>query len=333
MPVKGWGVKTRYDIPAGSFISTYAAILYTDGEADEAGKEHGDNFLCDLDYIEICEDHIKGNLYCNMENDSAFDDSDSDGNSNSNSTTSSSNKNGVGTKPPTPNSMEESELPKSSPDNNENELREIEIAKIIHQQNPDLRIDMNFDVKISESSRSLRKNPKRSKNWSHKKKSNPENSTSSPSPDCDKYYKNIHMLPDSSKSTSNVRSKTRRHFLPKEKHENKKFMNRFGRKFVVDAMFDGNIGRWFNHSCAPNMDIVNCFTYTQDMRFPVLAFFTTKTVKAGEELTWCYGESYDMETASTEKMAAMDMTECVCGANDCKKQLVKFKRHKFPDKC
>ena len=23
MPVKGWGVKTRYDIPAGSFISTY----------------------------------------------------------------------------------------------------------------------------------------------------------------------------------------------------------------------------------------------------------------------------------------------------------------------
>jgi len=258
-----------------------------------------------------------------MENDSAFDDSDSDNNSTSNSTTSNSNKNDLATKPITPNSME---LPNSSPDNNE-----IDLAKIIHQNNPELKIDMNFDIKISESSRSLRKNPKRSKNWSHKKKSNQENSTSSsPSPDCTKYYKNIHLI-DSSKSTSNVRSKTRRHFLPKEKHENKKFMNRFGRKFVVDAMFDGNIGRWFNHSCEPNMDIVNCFTYTQDMRFPVLAFFTTKTVKAGEELTWFYGENYDMETASTGKVAAVDMTECVCGADACKKQLVKFKRHKFPD--
>ena len=74
----------------------------------------------------------------------------------------------------------------------------------------------------------------------------------------------------------------------------------------------------------PNMDIVNCFTYTQDMRFPVLAFFTTKTVKAGEELTWNYGSDYNMEGVHA------DMVECVCGADSCKKQLVKFKRHKFP---
>lgn len=264
-----------------------------------------------------------------MENDSAFDDSgDSDDNSNTNSASNSTSKS------ITPNLME---LPNSSPDNNETALPEtalpetalpekvlpeIDLAKLIHQNNPALKIDMNFDIKISESSRSLRKNPKKSKNWSHTKRSNTENSTTnSSSPDCTKYYKSV-------TNTCVVRSKTRRHFLPKEKHENKKFMNRFGRKFVVDAMFDGNIGRWFNHSCEPNMGIVNCFTYTQDMRFPVLAFFTTKTVKAGEELTWCYGDSYDMET---EKVAAGEMTECVCGAQACKKQLVKFKRHKFPD--
>ena len=73
------------------------------------------------------------------------------------------------------------------------------------------------------------------------------------------------------------------------------------------------------------MDIVNCFTYTQDMRFPVLAFFTTKTVKAGQELTWNYGSDYQMDA-----MDQKDITECVCGAATCNKKLVKFKRHKFP---
>ena len=144
-------------------------------------------------------------------------------------------------------------------------------------------------------------------------------------PDEEKTFKPIND-PSCNKQIGEVRSKTRRHYIPKELHDNKKFMNKFGRKFVVDAMNDGNIGRWFNHSCEPNMDIVNCFTYTQDMRFPVLAFFTTKTVKAGTELTWNYGSDYNMDDG--EKNGTSDLVECVCGADSCRKN-VKFKRHNY----
>lgn len=71
---KGWGVKTKYDIPKGTYISQYVGALYTPTQADIVGKISGDEFLCDLDAIEVNENQ-KGLLEDNTL-DSAFDESD-----------------------------------------------------------------------------------------------------------------------------------------------------------------------------------------------------------------------------------------------------------------
>jgi hypothetical protein len=51
--------------------------------------------------------------------------------------------------------------------------------------------------------------------------------------------------------------------------------------FVVDAQDRGNIGRFFNHSCDPNMEVQMVFHETHDIRLPLIAFFTCVDVEAG----------------------------------------------------
>uniref|UniRef100_A0A3B5RF21 Histone-lysine N-methyltransferase SETDB2-like n=1 Tax=Xiphophorus maculatus TaxID=8083 RepID=A0A3B5RF21_XIPMA len=67
----------------------------------------------------------------------------------------------------------------------------------------------------------------------------------------------------------------------------------------IDASKEGNVGRFINHSCQPNLFIQNVFTDSHDPAFPVIAFFTNRVVKAGTELTWNY--SSDVHTSSSEQ--------------------------------
>ena len=62
--------------------------------------------------------------------------------------------------------------------------------------------------------------------------------------------------------------------------------------FVMDAHFKGNISRFYNHSCSPNVFVQNVFIDTWDVRFPWVAFFTASNIKAGTELVWDY--SYEV---------------------------------------
>ncbi|KAL5238409.1 hypothetical protein ACI65C_005819 [Semiaphis heraclei] len=52
---KGWGVKCLNDIPQGSFICIYVGYLLTETDANEGGKNYGDEYLAELDYIEVVE--------------------------------------------------------------------------------------------------------------------------------------------------------------------------------------------------------------------------------------------------------------------------------------
>ena len=83
-------------------------------------------------------------------------------------------------------------------------------------------------------------------------------------------------------------------------------MRQYARPFV-DASYEGNIGRFFNHACSPNLMIQNVFTDHQDPRFPHTSFFTIRNIKAGEELRWNYG--YDN--------AKSDNGKCFCGTASC----------------
>jgi SET domain-containing protein len=62
--------------------------------------------------------------------------------------------------------------------------------------------------------------------------------------------------------------------------------------YVMDAHLKGNVSRFYNHSCSPNVFVQNVFVESWDVRFPWVAFFTAMPIKAGTELVWDY--SYEV---------------------------------------
>lgn len=86
------------------------------------------------------------------------------------------------------------------------------------------------------------------------------------------------------------------------------------RDFTLDARMQGNIGRFFNHSCDPNAHCQNVFIETHDLRFPVVAFFANKLIKAMDEITWNY--NYKMGTIEGRRI------DCHCGASNCRGRIL-----------
>ncbi|KAG1943369.1 histone-lysine N-methyltransferase EHMT1 [Pimephales promelas] len=60
--------------------------------------------------------------------------------------------------------------------------------------------------------------------------------------------------------------------------------SKVGDMYCVDARFYGNISRFINHHCEPNLFPCRVFTSHQDLRFPHIAFFACKNISAGDEL-------------------------------------------------
>uniref|UniRef100_A0A158P7E2 SET domain-containing protein n=1 Tax=Angiostrongylus cantonensis TaxID=6313 RepID=A0A158P7E2_ANGCA len=52
--------------------------------------------------------------------------------------------------------------------------------------------------------------------------------------------------------------------------------------FVVDAKKKGNVGRFLNHSCDPNVQVQHVFVDTHDLRLPWSSFFAIRNIRAGE---------------------------------------------------
>jgi len=84
--------------------------------------------------------------------------------------------------------------------------------------------------------------------------------------------------------------------------------------FIMDAKKVGNIGRYLNHSCFPNVMVQNVFVDTHDLRFPWIAFFTTTFVRAGRELCWDY--RYDVGSVNGK------VIHCACGSENCRGRLL-----------
>lgn len=87
-----------------------------------------------------------------------------------------------------------------------------------------------------------------------------------------------------------------------------------GNVFLLDATKEGNVGRFLNHSCCPNLLVQNVFVETHDRSFPLVAFFTNRYVKARTELTWDYG--YEAGTMPEKEIL------CQCGVNKCRKKIL-----------
>ncbi|XP_027018734.2 histone-lysine N-methyltransferase EHMT1a [Tachysurus fulvidraco] len=68
--------------------------------------------------------------------------------------------------------------------------------------------------------------------------------------------------------------------------------NKVGEVYCIDAQFYGNVSRFMNHLCEPNLFPVRVFTKHQDLRFPRIALFSCKPIRAGDELGFDYGDQY-----------------------------------------
>uniref|UniRef100_T1IV76 Histone-lysine N-methyltransferase n=1 Tax=Strigamia maritima TaxID=126957 RepID=T1IV76_STRMM len=86
--------------------------------------------------------------------------------------------------------------------------------------------------------------------------------------------------------------------------------NRDGETYCIDARYFGNISRFINHLCEPNLVPVKVFVDHQDLRFPRIAFFSSRDIKAYEELGFDYGEKFWIIKYKT--------FTCMCHSDMCK---------------
>ena len=83
----------------------------------------------------------------------------------------------------------------------------------------------------------------------------------------------------------------------------------------IDAEEKGNLSRFLNHSCDPNLyfDIIRVEHF-----IPQVAFFALREIKDNEELTFSYANLGMNYNESNEKDS---YKKCLCGARDCCKFL------------
>ncbi|XP_041712061.1 histone-lysine N-methyltransferase SUV39H1 [Coregonus clupeaformis] len=104
--------------------------------------------------------------------------------------------------------------------------------------------------------------------------------------------------------------------------------------YTVDAAHHGNISHFVNHSCNPNLQVYNVFIDNLDERLPRIALFSTRPIRAGEELTFDYKMQVDPVDAESTRMDSnfslvglpsspkkRIRVECRCGSDTCRKYL------------
>ncbi|XP_023537142.1 histone-lysine N-methyltransferase SUVR4-like [Cucurbita pepo subsp. pepo] len=88
----------------------------------------------------------------------------------------------------------------------------------------------------------------------------------------------------------------------------------------LDATYYGNVARFINHRCSDaNLIDIPVEVETPDHHYYHLAFFTSREVKALEELTWDYAIDFDDEDHPVKAF------ECCCGSGFCRDSKKKHK--------
>lgn len=69
----------------------------------------------------------------------------------------------------------------------------------------------------------------------------------------------------------------------------------------------GNVARFFNHSCNPNLRPIKVIGSSAHRTYPTMSFFATRRIEAGEELTWKYVSGVKAKSGQI----------CCCMASNC----------------
>ncbi|CAH0404469.1 unnamed protein product [Chilo suppressalis] len=275
---RGWGIRALNDVPKGSFLCVYAGNLLTDATANMDGLNEGDEYLAELDYIEVVEQMKEGYEEDIPEADKKLD-----------------RKNSA--------KSDESESGELSSSAEEDSARD-------DQEDDDFQPGIGIGLGVAEFSKRLRKREKKKQKNAEAKQKEKE-PASKAEDDC------ITISDD-----EEVREPSR--FMAQPGMESSEFKSKyssvrsyFGKDeacYIMDAKVQGNIGRYLNHSCQPNVFVQNVFVDTHDPRFPWVAFFALCHIKAGTELTWNY--NYDVGSVPGK------ILYCYCGAPNCRGRLL-----------
>ncbi|XP_017783389.1 PREDICTED: histone-lysine N-methyltransferase EHMT2 isoform X2 [Nicrophorus vespilloides] len=85
--------------------------------------------------------------------------------------------------------------------------------------------------------------------------------------------------------------------------------NKGTERFSIDAKFYGNVSRFMNHNCRPNLLPIRVFTDHHDVKFPRISLFAKCDIRKNEELSFDYGEKF---WAIKKNYFA-----CKCGSDNC----------------
>ncbi|XP_068109221.1 histone-lysine N-methyltransferase SETMAR isoform X2 [Hyperolius riggenbachi] len=92
-------------------------------------------------------------------------------------------------------------------------------------------------------------------------------------------------------------------------------------QMYVDPTHTGNVGRFLNHSCKPNLFMLPVRSHSM---LPKLALFAARDIQAGEELCYDYsGRAFNNEPSRkpgdilSEEVAAVPRKTCMCGTDIC----------------
>ncbi|KAK4747419.1 hypothetical protein SAY87_014005 [Trapa incisa] len=84
--------------------------------------------------------------------------------------------------------------------------------------------------------------------------------------------------------------------------------------FTIDAAKEGNVGRFINHSCSPNLYAQNVLYDHDDKRIPHIMFFSAENIPPLQELTYHYNYTIDQVRDSNGNIK---MKSCFCGSAEC----------------
>ncbi|KAK7864464.1 hypothetical protein R5R35_011697 [Gryllus longicercus] len=316
---RGWGIRCLNDVPHGAFICIYAGRLLTEQGANECvfvkgGKNYGDEYLAELDYIEVVERLKEG-----YESDVVEDDNDSSDFENPKDVKKDRKDSG----------SEEEEDGETSQDAHDSDF-ELDIKhqhlNVVPLEESTIRTRLrnrksrnSSTDSQSETKKEVKKNnepmslDRELKKMEIEKKGSTDDSSSyiTLSDDDDEDQREREPSRFAVMSGSGPKKEAERRITYKSVRE---YYGDDEYCYIMDAKNDGNIGRYLNHSCTPNVFVQNVFVDTHDLRFPWVAFFALTYISAGTELTWDY--NYDVGSVPGKVL------HCYCGSNECRGRLL-----------
>ncbi|KAI7743427.1 hypothetical protein M8C21_011278, partial [Ambrosia artemisiifolia] len=84
--------------------------------------------------------------------------------------------------------------------------------------------------------------------------------------------------------------------------------------FTIDAAYSGNVGRFINHSCSPNLYAQNVLYDEDDKRMPHIMLFAAENIPPLTELTYHYNYAVD-EVHDAD--GNIKVKSCYCGSSEC----------------